>query len=402
MVSTLFILPGVYFQCRTNIRNRNEIRFIDRKHIIFPNWIDLLKHAYWNNPRYFCQVFVYQMFKKRYEKEQFPFFKIFLHRCLNWMTGFPSFAINMAYYFSITCVAAIRKDEPNFWTETLLFDLYSFATIYMSTNRQTCSLLRIYFNDNKVIFNPPKASNSLYYYRRNTSYGYSSHIAKNTHHVYIGDKDNQLGFTACSHPPKYSKWIPTKGKQGSCIIINQIVDSSVKSDDITRVAPIIDAIGLNNFRYLSNLMSTAYFFRVTDDHLGLISAGYKNNLLKFDDNFLKNIMHYDRIITLTTLQKEYCDNAINAMESLSSLDKELVDIAIKHLYEALDKHQSHPLIRSIAQKPSYNTKFRDGILSVSEKIHKNAILISEHRLNELELLDFSKFYPIDIEPRYPH
>lgn len=163
------------------------------------------------------------------------------------------------------------EEEPNFFRETLLFTINNFTIVFLSSNRIQCSKLRIYTENGKLFFNPPKPrirSLSIDTIQNK----FSNFNVKGKDHLVLGDKSDPTSPTTTSHPRKGMSLVKTVGK--GYALKNSFTSPKSMNSDISKLGNIIEETKLNDNTVYINTKSTILIDRLINDNNGVFVQGF--------------------------------------------------------------------------------------------------------------------------------
>lgn len=368
---------------------------------ILPSWNWFLKHIFYELPKISASVTVYEIIKKFYIKtNRLPLRLIFFESFKTWFLGFPFWILKFINCLSVTIYNTWKKDEPCFITETLIFSLNTFVLINLSHNRLKYNKQRIYFENNKIIFNPQKyikLSKSL----SPTREGLCNFRIKKTNHLVLGHTENPKSPIITSHPPEGMKTLPIHGVVNSSISTNNLTNIKKLNNNLDTLSSVIEKTNMNDISYRLQLIKGIETIRLLNSDQGLHTQGYDSNITKKTGNYYKCIVNNNNNNEFKLNKKDLykTQGLVDALENLSNEDKKQVELAGELIINDWEKNGNSPLLKSLEHSPKIFNSEKDSFLYKSESILKTheeqtkIIELAEHLIketNNLELTGITK------------
>lgn len=385
IIGSMFFIPIL---CSTiyKLWNKKDIYNTAINLPILPNWSWFLKHIFYELPKIYVTVMVYEVTKKFYIKSsRLPLHLIFIESFKTWFLGFPFWIFKFVNCLSATLYNILKKDEPCFFTETLIFGLCTFITINLSHNRLKYNKQRIYFENNKAIFNPQKYT-KIYKSLSPSREGLCNFHTKKTNHLVIGHTENPKSPIITSHPPKGMKTLPIQGVTNSSITTNNLTNIEKLNNNLDTLTSVIEKTQMNDINYRLKVIKEIEAIRLLDDNQGLYTQSYDSNINEKTGNYYIAIVNNNNNNMFKLNKKDLykTQGLADALENLSNEDKEQVHLAGKLLIEDWEKDGDSPLIKSINHSPKIFSSEKDNLLYKSETILKNYEIkeLAEHLIKE--------------------
>jgi hypothetical protein len=193
-----------------------------------------------------------------------------------------------------------------------------------------------------------------------------------------------MGLTFATHPHAQHLTISAAGRSNSCAIINQYVDTSVKSNNITKVAYIVEATKITTPKYYDHYIQKAEFIRRSLSQMNLTTDGVEATHLQLE----KPAMYYEHIYNnrgLLKISSQYSKRVEHALEvgaALSHREKrDLSGIADKLLNETSNLNKNEPMLfyKELNQFHNSPSKMFVGTSSKTIERRGSELIISEAR-----------------------